>query len=394
MARSALPQNFLISSASDIDLTSIAGWTPCAGCARTLDAIHPGVNIAGSTSMWATKACLPYGDMSPPLNDVIELRVWVYDATKVSNIRLYYTPDPSYTQCYFHNFAASELVTGENILYIKPFYGTGTAVNWTLIGGILPAPQKEIRIYASFSAESSVTFMSITRHKCRATVIFTFDDAYLSDYTEAYPYMKARGVRGCSHVPHNEIGNTNHMTLAQLKELYADGWGIGNHTMTHRDLTALDDATVVTEVSGMANYLIENDMPLSAWCLVYPAGGNNANVQALVASAGVLCARGTQGGPSYYPHPLMNEESTVQITSTYTLAQAIAAVERGVVSGGAIWVMVHELVTSDPTGSQWTNADFEALVDYCISRNLRFLLPIEFYRGLTNPRYRSLPMNP
>ena len=70
------------------------------------------------------------------------------------------------------------------------------------------------------------------------TVSITFDDAYTSVFEEAYPRLRARGWSATLFVNSEAIdrGFRNFMSWAQVRELAAAGFEIGNHSHTHAHL--------------------------------------------------------------------------------------------------------------------------------------------------------------
>lgn len=70
------------------------------------------------------------------------------------------------------------------------------------------------------------------------TVVITFDDAYASVYTEAFPILKAKGWPFSVFVATQYISdaNKNFMSWKQLRELQQFGAEIGNHGHTHAHL--------------------------------------------------------------------------------------------------------------------------------------------------------------
>lgn len=97
----------------------------------------------------------------------------------------------------------------------------------------------------------------------RPVVILGFDDLKVTQYTTAFPYMQARGIKGSVHVVKNYIGlDGTRMTLAQIQELYAAGWdaclngSIDDGPMTGKASVAaaiaeLDDCRTYLEGLGM-----------------------------------------------------------------------------------------------------------------------------------------------
>lgn len=64
-------------------------------------------------------------------------------------------------------------------------------------------------------------------------VTFWFDDAWLSQYLQAYPVLKSNNFSGTIAVPVNAVETANYMNWAQLVVLQNDGWEITNHSLSH-----------------------------------------------------------------------------------------------------------------------------------------------------------------
>ena len=89
------------------------------------------------------------------------------------------------------------------------------------------------------------------RVSSKARVVLSFDDGHASVYSAAYPIAKAAGMRGTLYLNGTFIGAPDNLTLAQVKELYAAGWDVGNHTFDH---TALVQGGTVARAGGVATF--------------------------------------------------------------------------------------------------------------------------------------------
>ena len=82
-----------------------------------------------------------------------------------------------------------------------------------------------------------------------------FDDGQAVQYSTCFAYMQAHNIVGSMFVPSSYVGDAGYVTAAQLLEMQAAGWTIGNHTQNHTDLTTLTEAQQETEISAaMADY--------------------------------------------------------------------------------------------------------------------------------------------
>ena len=68
-------------------------------------------------------------------------------------------------------------------------------------------------------------------------VVITFDDGYTDVYQNAFPIMREMGFVGVIYIYVDHVGLNGFVNKEQIQTLASDGWGIGNHTMTHVDLT-------------------------------------------------------------------------------------------------------------------------------------------------------------
>lgn len=95
-----------------------------------------------------------------------------------------------------------------------------------------------------------------------STGIFTitFDDGWKTTYTNAFPVLSDLGLRGNVAVNPDPIdgGWTDYMTLANLNELYAAGWSIVSHSLSHRDLTTLSDSELHRELRDSKAWVVNH----------------------------------------------------------------------------------------------------------------------------------------
>jgi peptidoglycan/xylan/chitin deacetylase (PgdA/CDA1 family) len=105
-------------------------------------------------------------------------------------------------------------------------------------------------LYLFFSAMVSPTFAQTD-----GKVSFTFDDGFLSTFTNALPILSARGIPGTEYVTTGFIdsGMTGDgfaaMSWDQLSSLQNQyGWEIGSHTVTHPQLNTLPLDQVAQEL--------------------------------------------------------------------------------------------------------------------------------------------------
>lgn len=160
----------------------------------------------------------------------------------------------------------------------------------------------------------------------RKAVILTFDDGYLDTYEVAFQAVKQFQMKGVvfalgerkirSNVWDEQIGlpSAPLMEGHHLLEMHMEGFEIGAHTMTHRELISLPEDAVWQEVtrSRMLLEILLNDKVLT---FSYPFGSANPGVKRLVANAGYdLACAGEAGAAAFGADPY--EIKRIKISNT------------------------------------------------------------------------------
>ena len=126
-------------------------------------------------------------------------------------------------------------------------------------------------------------------------VILTFDDGYKDLYAEAFPILRARGFKAVAYIVSGFLNSKQNVSDAQVVEMSHNGIQIAAHTFSHKDLTAIDAATMEFELRSSRHYL-EALLGHPVLDFAYPSGRFNPAVTAAVERAGFATATTTQGG--------------------------------------------------------------------------------------------------
>lgn len=126
-------------------------------------------------------------------------------------------------------------------------------------------------------------------------VVLTFDDGYEDTYTEAFPAMRALGMRGTVFVVSDFVGQPGYVTWEQLRELAEHGWSVESHSVSHPDLRHLPDPELRRQL-GESKAHIEREVGRAVRYLNYPAGQYDRRVIAAAAVAGYTAALTTRHG--------------------------------------------------------------------------------------------------
>jgi len=126
-------------------------------------------------------------------------------------------------------------------------------------------------------------------------VVLSFDDGYLSQVTNALPVLKARRWPGVLNLEVRNLKPVWGIRPPGVRKLLAAGWELDAHTLTHPDLTKVDDARLREEVAGSRD-AIRRQFHVQVNFFCYPAGRYDDAVIAAVQQAGYLAATTTRYG--------------------------------------------------------------------------------------------------
>jgi peptidoglycan/xylan/chitin deacetylase (PgdA/CDA1 family) len=142
-------------------------------------------------------------------------------------------------------------------------------------------------------------------------VIFTFDDGYEDNYSEALPILKEFGYTAIFYIPYECIGKVDMfprdiresnclehnriMDWEQVIRIHREGMEIGSHTLSHNDLKKMSDQKAKREIFESKKMIEEKlGSKISSFC--YPGGHFNDKHINWVEEAGYFSACTTKNG--------------------------------------------------------------------------------------------------
>jgi len=126
-------------------------------------------------------------------------------------------------------------------------------------------------------------------------IVVSFDDGYLGQHTHAMPVLRKLHWPGVLNLKVNALKSRYTLPAWRVRELLAAGWELDAHTITHPDLTHVDDAQLWHEVHG-SRVELERMFHVRVEFFCYPSGRYDAHVVAAVRRAGYLGATTTKYG--------------------------------------------------------------------------------------------------
>lgn len=104
------------------------------------------------------------------------------------------------------------------------------------------------------------------------SVILTFDDGYVDNYTELFPILKKYKAKATIFLVADYIDRPGFLSKEQIREMSSSGLvSFQSHTKTHRDLTTLSNADVRTEFR-YSKYVISQITGKPVTAISYPEG--------------------------------------------------------------------------------------------------------------------------
>jgi peptidoglycan/xylan/chitin deacetylase (PgdA/CDA1 family) len=129
----------------------------------------------------------------------------------------------------------------------------------------------------------------------RRSVVITFDDGYLSQYTRAFPVLRALRWPADLDLEVKFLRPVGGLRPWRVRRLIAAGWELDSHTLTHPDLTTLDARRLRLEVAS-SRWTLRRLFHVPVSFLCYPDGRFDARVIRAVRAAGYLGATTTRYG--------------------------------------------------------------------------------------------------
>lgn len=396
MARTSLPKNYETEAATLYeDFETIGQWTfsGSAGFSGTADTTNFKAGTQGINLSVGTAAGSAFGTKTISTvfaaYQFIRLNVYIPVASTLSNVDIFLSQDSGFTR-----FLKASYTTGfkvgwnQVVLHKDDFAATGGAL-WTdtMI-------RLRIRIDALAGALTSATVDNLQiGGRGLATCILRFDDAFLTQYTVAYPYMAALGLKGTVCANGASVGTGGHMTLANLQEMYAAGWDVVNHGYTHINFTTVDAATKRSLMLDNKNWLVDNGFLRGGDIIVYPNGGYDDETLSVAASLGLKYGYSVLGNTKRTQNYPVEDKQIIRASealNTSSSATVIAGLTNAAKYGNLATIFYHKLVTTPTVSTEHSIASFNAEMDALAIMVRQGLITVRtmsnWTNSLTNPR--------
>ena len=388
----ASADNYVITPATLFDDFE-TGWTKSSAAGtvtqNSVDFFKTGTGSIKLVSDGTTKVVNADKVISSSFQNAGTIAFWVYvptttDLSETTAVFLYVSSVTNFAKYFAEQVNGTALHTGWNYIALSKnsFTNFGTeSWNNTMI-------RLRVKLTSS-SGTPTIYFDSLyTSGFSRPKVIFTFDDGWDSQYSEAYAYMHSKNLKGIIYVIADLVDTAGKVTTNNLQEIYDAGWDLGTHGVT--TLTTLaDEPAQETEIAHNRQYLIDHSFTRAMDHYAYPGGQYNSDSLTALANLGFLTARTTLDRNQANMIDERYQLTRYGVSNTTTLAAVKAQVDYAVNTGESVWLNYHILVPSNADiSTKSLNSNFEALVDYVKSYVDQGLVDVvtanEWYNGLTD----------
>lgn len=117
------------------------------------------------------------------------------------------------------------------------------------------------------------------------SVVITFDDGSIDNYTNAFPILKEFNVKATMYVISGDINQSEFLTSDQIKEMSDYGIDIESHTVSHRKLSTLSYEEQLKELKD-SKEAIEKITGKPIIAVAYPEGKFNEDTKKATIEAG------------------------------------------------------------------------------------------------------------
>lgn len=217
----------------------------------------------------------------------------------------------------------------------------------------------------------------------QSLITFWFDDAWRSQFTEAFPMLKKAGFVAALAVTPDLVCQRDAMSWNEIRYLQGQGWEITAHSKTHTCVPDYYTDLTISSEFGESKKIIEKQGLGNIQQFVMPCGYNYLNLRAAAKNYGYTSFRSTYGGMNKLPledvynlHGMMLGKNTDLNAVKSWIAQAKV---------NKIWliIIIHR-VDNSPGNFNVTPEFFAKLVALVKESGLPVVLPTQVIQSSAN----------
>ncbi|MFL2890104.1 MAG: polysaccharide deacetylase family protein [Pelagibacteraceae bacterium] len=137
---------------------------------------------------------------------------------------------------------------------------------------------------------------SLKEYKNQRKVLLTIDDAFLSFYENAWPFLKKEKIPFILFVSTREVGKSNYMTWKQIQEISKEEYvHIANHSHSHEYLINKKDEEIIQDIKKSI-LIFEKNLNTKTDFFSYPFGEYSLAFKKIIKDFGFKFAFGQHSG--------------------------------------------------------------------------------------------------
>lgn len=180
--------------------------------------------------------------------------------------------------------------------------------------------------YQTMRMDALAQCLGDARRSCPPHALaLTFDDGYSDAFSHVLPTLQRYGLTATFYVISDFVGRPGYLSWAELAVLRAAGMEVGAHSVSHVDLTALDEVEAKRQIAqSKADLSRALGIEVRSFC--YPAGRYDRAIEGFVEAAGFLSATTTRGDADEYDLMALPR---LRVAGGMTIAQFAALIQGG-----------------------------------------------------------------
>ena len=177
--------------------------------------------------------------------------------------------------------------------------------------------------YTFLKISDLMDFTQPARH-----VVLTFDDGFVGNHTYLFELLKKYKVSATIYLT-PDIQGIEALSSSQVKEMQSSGFvEFGAHTMTHVNLTKVDNETAQKEIA-QSKEAVEKLTGISCESFAYPYGRYNEKHVEMVKDAGFATAVTTKKAIAAFDHSNSYTLPRLSISGCINMIQFYLILSRG-----------------------------------------------------------------
>jgi peptidoglycan/xylan/chitin deacetylase (PgdA/CDA1 family) len=172
--------------------------------------------------------------------------------------------------------------------------------------------------YSTITAADLANFIIEGGVRLNRPVVITFDDGFVDIFLNAFPIMKAMGFIGTIYIYVDHVGSRGYLDAGQITTLAESGWEIGNHSMSHANLTQ-NHSKLEYEVE-QSRTILEKMIGVNVNTFAYPYGEFDDFVIEYLRNSGYLAGMGLGLN---YDHSIdsLYQLTRIEVQNDYSLSE-------------------------------------------------------------------------